>query len=331
MKKTLLLLSAVFAIGTTQAQNLYSYNFNGTVADLTTAGWVRTNQSTLPPATPVLWNIASYTPVVVNGTASPANPFMDQAYTNGQTSPAPLGQDGNANAFALVNFRSTGSTAPSGATISNWLISPLVTVQNGDVVSFYTRLGKFSATGTASFADNLQLRMSPNGDFTTNPSAGPADIGDFSELLVEVNPNFNLTSYPTVWTKYSYTVSGITDAAPVKFAFRYYVTNAGLNGSNSDIIGVDTFSVDRTLATQDFFGSNFAVYPNPATNVLNVESKNNTELNQLQLTDINGRIVKEAKASGVSTQINIGDLNAGVYFLKATSAQGVGTTKIVKN
>jgi hypothetical protein len=168
MKKLLyVLLVLPFA---TFAQNQYSYGFNGTTADLTTAGWERTNQSTSASAS--LWSVASYTPVTVSATVQ-ASPFQTQAYTTGQVCPVPVGQAGGNNSFALVNYSSTSSTAATGATISNWLISPSITVQDGDVVTFYSRLGKFSATNTASYPDNLQLRMSTNGAFTANPAAGP--------------------------------------------------------------------------------------------------------------------------------------------------------------
>ncbi|HLA55138.1 MAG TPA: choice-of-anchor J domain-containing protein [Flavobacterium sp.] len=331
MKKTLLLLSLALAFGTAKSQNLYSYGFSGVTADLTTAGWLRTNQSTLPGTTPALWQIPAYTPVVVSAAQQP-NAFSDAAYTTGQTSPIPNGQAGGGNSFTLINFQSTTSTASSGATISNWLISPVVNVQNGDVVTFYTRLGKYSATGTASYADNMQFRMSTNGATSALPSGGPAGLGDFTNLLVEINPALNLTSYPTVWTQYSYTVAGLSVPTDVKFAFRYFVTNAGPNGSNSDIIGVDSFSVDRpTAGTSEFFKNNFAMYPNPASNVINLSSST-TAINAVQLTDINGRTIKNITLNGVSeTQINISDLNTGMYFLKIKSELGEGTAKIMKN
>jgi len=295
MKKTLLLLSAFLAIGTTQAQTLFSENFD-TFTDLETNGWQQTNQS---------------------------SPVGLSTWAQGGGTAFATSFNGAATSFALCNYNST----TGAGTISNWLITPSITLQNGDVVSFYSRQG-----GTVpSFADRLQLRISPNGDITTNPTGGSADVGDFSILAVDINPNLTQTGYPLTWTRYSYTVTGLTDATACKIAFRYFVTNGGPDGSNSNIIGIDAFSVDRTLATQDFFASNFEVYPNPASNVLNIDSKGNVALTQLQLTDINGRIVKDVKATNVSNQINISDLNAGVYFLKATSAQGVGTTKIVKN
>ena len=47
------------------------------------------------------------------------------------------------------------------------------------------------------------------------------------------------------------------------------------------------------------------------------------------MTDINGRTVKQI--NGATSQINISDLTAGVYFLKVASENGVGSTKIIKN
>lgn len=329
MKKLLLSFSLVAAFASAEAQNLYSYGFAGVTADLATAGWTRTNQST--QASTTLWSVASYTPVTVSTTAPIVNatPFQTQAYTNGQVCPAPLGQQGSSNQFALVNFTSTSSQAATGATISNWLISPLVTVDNGDVITFYTRLGVFNANGQASFADNLELRMSTNGAFTTDPTGGPTAVGDYTNLLVAVNPTLNLTAYPLTWSQYSYTVAGLAGPTACKFAFRYFVTDGGPAGANSDIIGIDTFSVDRPLSTDSFFRGNFSVAPNPASDVINITNNTNVAVNNIQLSDINGRIVKNL--TGMTNQIAINELNAGVYFLKITTDQGIGTTKVIKN
>lgn len=328
MKKLLLSLFLVPILGISQT-NVYNYGFSGVTADLYAAGWVGTNQSVLPVTTR-LWSIAGFT--AVTATATSQNAFNAAPVAVGATSPIPVGQSGGNNSFTLVNYACTSSTAATGATISNWLISPLISVKNGDVVSFYTRIGKNTIANNASFADNLELRMSTNGDFTNNPATGSTDVGDFTNLLVAVNPNLDLTSYPSTWTKYSYTVTGVDGVVPAKFALRYYVTDGGSAGANSDIIGVDTFSVDRpALATENFVASNFSVFPNPATNVVNINSLNNTTINQIQITDLNGRVVSTVNANGLSTtQVNIADLASGAYFLKIVTNEGVGTTKIIK-
>jgi hypothetical protein len=329
MKRTLLLCLGLATMASATAQNLYNYGFGGVTADLATAGWVRTNQSTQASAT--LWSVASYQPVQVNGNTQP-NPFQNQVYGNGTTCPAPDGQSGGANSFALVNFTSTSSTATTGATISNWLISPVISVQNGDVVSFYTRLGKYAANGQASFADNLQLRMSTNGAATVNPSGGPNGVGDFTQNIIEVNPTLNLTAYPMAWAQYSYTITGLSGATDVKFAFRYFVPNGGPSGTNSDIIGIDTFSVDRpTAGTSDFFRNNLTMYPSPATDVLSIEAGNGLAITGLKITDLNGRTVSQQKAEGISSaRVNVSGLNSGVYFLTVETTEGTGTSKFVK-
>ncbi len=314
MKKLLLSFSLLFAIGSINAQSLYTYGFNNGTAGLTTDGWVRTNQSS--PATATLWGIP---------TAAPTATFSGGA----QSLPAI--------SFALVNFTSVGVLTPGGTTpstgsgpISNWLISPSITVQNGDVISFYSRLGQNATSTTTEYPDRLQLRMSTDGGFTTDPSTGPTDVGTFTNLLVDINPNLVTGIYPRIWTNYTYTVTGLSSPTDVKFGFRYFVNDGGQDGANSNIIGIDTFSVDRPLATESFFTQNFKVYPNPATTVVNLSSKNNTTINQVQITDLNGRVIKSIAVNEVATQINIADLNSGVYFLKATSNNGVGVTKIVK-
>lgn len=331
MKKILLLFILPF-IG--QAQVLYNYGFSSPTATMVGAdGWSRTNQSTSPSAT--LWTVASYSPVVVNSAATPAVrnlPFSDVEVADGETSPAPNGQAGGANSFALVNFTSTSSTAATGATISNWLISPLVEVQNGDVVTFYTRLGKIPGSAGNPYPDRLQLRMSTDGTFSTDPAGGPTNVGTYTVLLNDVNPTLTTTGYPQTWTMYTATITGLPVATSVKFAFRYFVTNGGSNGANSDIIGIDSFSVNRPLAnTQNFFASNFSIQPNPVNDVFTLTSKNGVALEKVNIIDINGRIVNEVNVSGAeSVQINVSDLTAGVYFVKVQSDLGVGTSKIIK-
>jgi hypothetical protein len=64
--------------------------------------------------------------------------------------------------------------------------------------------------------------------------------------------------------------------------------------------------------------------------VINIDSATTT-IKNIQITDINGRTVKSLNAAGVAqAQVNVSDLNSGVYFLTVDSDNGSGTTKIVK-
>jgi hypothetical protein len=114
-------------------------------------------------------------------------------------------------------------------------MTPAVTIQNGDTISFWTT----TATGSI-WPDRLQVRMSLNGS-SVNCGTLPEDVGDFTTLLLDVNPTLAPGGYPEVWTQFSATITGVAAPTQGRFAFRYYVTDGGPGGNNSNYIGVDLF------------------------------------------------------------------------------------------
>jgi len=141
-------------------------------------------------------------------------------------------QAGATNSYAGVNFNSGAGTA----TISDWLISPNRTFKNGDTISFYTR-----TVDAPAFPDRLQVRLSQSGA-STNVGTLATDVGDFSTLLLDINPALTVAGYPNTWTLYTVTLSGLPGSTPGRIAFRYFVANGGPSGANSDYIGIDTFT-----------------------------------------------------------------------------------------
>src|SRR5204863_3681230 len=120
-------------------------------------------------------------------------------------------------------------------TISNWLLTPPITLQNGRVMTFYTR-----TVDAPMFPDRLQVRMSTNGA-SSNVGTTATDVGDFTTLLLDINPTYTTTGYPSVWTQFTITVAGVPSPTLGRLAFRYFVENGGPTGANSDFIGIDTF------------------------------------------------------------------------------------------
>ena len=137
--------------------------------------------------------------------------------------------NGPADAYLAANYNNTSGVG----TISNWAVMPNVTLHNGDVITFRTRTEPASI-----WPDRLELRMSTNGA-STNVGVLATDVGDFTTLLVSVNPALAQNVYPASWTQYSATITGLAGPTSGRFALRYFVTNAGPSGSNSDYIGID--------------------------------------------------------------------------------------------
>lgn len=140
--------------------------------------------------------------------------------------------------YAAANFENISGTG----TISNWLISPQVTLKNGDTFSYWTR------TSTGVHPDRLEVRLSTNGS-STNVGSTDSSVGDFTTVLETVNPNLGTGSaYPTTWTLRTVTVTGLSGTVSGRFAFRYYVTSAGNGATNGEYIGVDDVTYTPTTA-----------------------------------------------------------------------------------
>jgi len=138
--------------------------------------------------------------------------------------------DGAPTAYIGANFNNTSDVG----TISNWLLTPVQNLQNGNVLTFYTRT---TDVGAQLFPDRLQVRMSTNGA-SSNVGTTATDVGDFTTLLLDINPTYD-DQYPHVWTLFTVTISGVPSPTTGRLAFRYFVENGGPNGANSDYIGID--------------------------------------------------------------------------------------------
>ncbi|MEO5946055.1 MAG: choice-of-anchor J domain-containing protein [Chitinophagaceae bacterium] len=166
-------------------------------------------------------------------------------------------QNGTANSYAFAFFNNVAGNN----TISNWLLTPAVNIKNGDVFSFWTR-----TSNPVDYADRLEVRLSTNGA-STNVGATNTSVGDFTTVLATVNPNLTLIGYPSTWTQYSVTISGITGTVTGRMGFRYFVINGGPAGDNSDRIGIDNVrysSSGTNPAAAVWTGPAGTIFTNPA-------------------------------------------------------------------
>ncbi len=84
------------------------------------------------------------------------------------------------------------------------------------------------------------------------------------------------------------------------------------------------------VVSNQFDVNSIAVYPNPASSTITI-SGNNLSLNNVEMTDMNGRVVKTSNLNGVGeSHIEISDLASGMYLLKINSNEGIVTRKLVK-
>jgi hypothetical protein len=163
----------------------------------------------------------------------------------------PYSNNGSNAGFIGAGYLSTSG----GATlINNWLVSPELTIQNGDSISFYTRayLIEASATDSTDYANRMQVLLSTSGSSTVIGQQGPVfgatirqAYGDFSTVLVDINPTLleahtdpalnDLAAYPTRWTRFVAVVSSLNKPMRGRFAFRYLIDGGGSAGAGSGV------------------------------------------------------------------------------------------------
>lgn len=161
---------------------------------------------------------------------------------------SPFSSRGTYAGFIGADYTSTSAAA---GTISNYLISPVITMQNGDKIVFYTRALQYPgfdpATGqpngdTTDYGNRLQVLVNTAND-GTNVGSG-LNSGDFTSIL-DINPTYIYSgvlptttspfAYPSNWTRFEATVFGLTKPVRGRFAFRYFVENGGSNGNGSGV------------------------------------------------------------------------------------------------
>jgi len=165
--------------------------------------------------------------------------------------------------------------------------------------------------------------------FAINPATGTV-IWASPDILEENPQTGDLVAFQR-----SFVSSVAADLEPLEFDFVVFPGAANNTSSSAMYDGVtisaasdlsEWLSVKPVVAS-----STFAVYPNPTSNVVNVNS-NNALVNAVNFTDLNGRVVKSAKFNGVTdAQVNISDLASGVYMMNISSDKGTTVKKIVKN
>lgn len=234
------------------------------------------------------------------------------------------------NGYYAANYNSASDTG----TISNWLLSPNRWYQNGDSVIFYTRTVDSSLVPT--FPDRLQVRFSQNGT-SVNCGVTETDLGDFTQLLLDINPTYDSTGYPNGypchWRKYTIVLSGLPGpGVSGRFAFRYFVEFGGPLGWRSDYIGID--SVAYRSITNGFGETDavaFKLFPNPAISgsSIQIQMDHSMDLESIEILDVRGTRVYFTNADRSTESLYLPMLPTGVYSLRLVFEQGVGTRRLI--
>lgn len=185
------------------------------VYDIATKGWVITDNTGADNSGASAGWSQGYSG---NGKGGPWYGFMAYSYTNSK----------DEFIYSPVHTSSTNRV-----TVSSWLITPVLSVKNGDKISFYTR-----SDTTGSFSERMQVLMNKSSSDYVGTRAG--SVCSYSNVLMDINPGQSLNGYPINWTKYEYTFTGLSGNTDTRIGFRHYVANT----SDAKGIGIDLFKFE---------------------------------------------------------------------------------------
>lgn len=200
-----------------------------------------------------------------------------------------------------------------------------VTMHNYNVVSiWYTKDGGVTwLNKEGNFPDIPVKAILPNPLRNVGGFATEVIIG--TELGVWYCNNFDTTT-PT-WTQ-SY--NGMSNVKVMDLDMRNDYNVYAATYGRGVFSGMFT---NTTLSSSDFVNSGkIRVYPNPANNVINIAISNYTGDLNVEMYDINGRVVKSVSVDFTGNySVDLNGLSTGVYVVKLAGSELNYTEKIIIN
>ncbi|HNP68012.1 MAG TPA: T9SS type A sorting domain-containing protein [Aequorivita sp.] len=122
--------------------------------------------------------------------------------------------------------------------------------------------------------------------------------------------------------------SGILTGSGSQFSYTF--TQIGINDYKCDVHSnmEGTITVEDIASVEDKFRKNISFYPNPVQNKVTVTSL--YKLDNYKIYNTLGSLVAQGPANGNITEIDMSQLESGLYFINAISEDLQSTFKVIK-
>ncbi|WP_445457958.1 choice-of-anchor J domain-containing protein [Flavobacterium sp. HNIBRBA15423] len=225
----------------------------------------------------------------------------------------------------------------NAGTGNNWSIyaqgAPIPTAAEGTSYAGYN----YNSTNAANawlFSRRLNLTAGTNysikfkyriADGTVYPENFKVTMGTDKTVVAQTN---TLQTYNSVtlqvWTQADLSFTPVTSGD-------YYLGFNCFSLADQYRLAIDDVEITTVLSTSTFDTKSFKVYPNPVNNIVSISSGNEVTFDTILITDVNGRTVKTFTYNTVTeANLNVSDLNSGIYFLKIKTSEGILDKKIIK-
>lgn len=109
----------------------------------------------------------------------------------------------------------------------------------------------------------------------------------------------------------------------------YYLSFRAFSDADEFYLALDNVKVfEADLATQNVSKSTLKFYPNPVKDLLTISDVK--EISSYAIFDVSGKQVVSKSAKSTKLELNVSDLKAGIYIVKANSDGVMKTFKFIK-
>lgn len=242
--------------------------------------------------------------------------------------------------FYLADFRSADNS--QDYIVNTWQWLSLYSLGNVDSLQFYlssSDTGQFGMNTPAYFAiDNFTTTNKANNAPTANNDGFVITYLQDTLLNVLANDVDDSTLPMTVHLLSGPVIPGATAKDSANSI--YYTPATGIVAVDTLVYSACDFTglcdtaqvlvyVYGLSDVEDVTANTIRVYPNPFSNVITVRSEGAIET--VQLLDLNGRLISEARNGAQALTLSTESLEAGIYLLRATTSTGTITQRLVKH
>lgn len=227
----------------------------------------------------------------------------------------------NANIPALLPVVKTGNIIYLKGNNDKYV----TTASNGLLTCTSTNLDTSEKFTVINAGDGYSALMGSNGLYATlntvtkKLNCNSSTIGNNQKFILDdLSGIYTLKAFNNLYVSSENGAStGVTASRTTPGAWEYY--NWGITRT-VQVLSNNTFDNKTKL---------FGLYPNPAQNSISVNSSINEDLS-IVIFDINGREIKNESIKSNRSNIDVSQLNLGVYMMKISSATTKETIKFIK-
>ena len=190
---------------------------------------------------------------------------------------------------------------------------------------FAIGFGNLNMSGTDVFRTN-------GNEFTDAYSSGRAlPAADSSQDWTVVSNNVSSSNRTIVATRANNTGDSkdyVFSASAGSLSVIYAVGSSTTYGYHGNSRSATVLSVSLGISENNLL--NFEMYPNPVTDLLNIQLPTSTEKAEVSVFDYTGRLVSSKTISSNDTAIDVQKISKGIYMIRVAANNKIGVQRFIK-